>query len=442
MRPLAIAGVLLALLLPASARAGESAMQGLEREIRAIVDRAGPAVVKVTAMSETPLLRPVPGGRSGDEKGAEKASDEDASPPPVLRTSRVGTGFLVSADGLVLTTDDVVAGGAKTATVWFANGEVRSADVLGRDDFFRVAVLKIDAVPAVEPLVLAADEPPAVASLGVFLGSCRGASRDISLGLVTGVRCPGTPFDRFDNYVAVNTAIHPGDAGGVFLDREGRVVGMGVGPHGPAFTVVRTPGGGIRGLPGTMDTGLLVPAADLRFAVEEIRAHGRVRRGILGIMMQTRTLEIEQVRPDSPAAAAGLRAGDVVVEIDGEPVRNAAEFSFRLRRSPVGGALPLTVRRDGAEVELAPTLVEVVPGEEPIFAGLSFQFVNGEAVVFSVEGRLADAGVRVGDAILALNGEKIESGAALLSRMLHLKRDEAVDLEIRRGDGTLTIHVE
>lgn len=442
MRSLVAAGCLSLLLFAGPARAGESVMQGLEREIRDIVDRAGPAVVKVTAVNMVPLVRRSPKGADEGAEGSEESASDRTAGPPLVRTSRVGTGFLVSADGLVLTTEDVVAAGAKTATVWFPNGEVRSADVLGRDDFFRVAVLKIDSPPAVEPLVLAGDERPGVASLGVFVGSCRGASRDIALGIVTGVRCPGHPFDRFDNYVAVNTSIHPGDAGGVFLDREGRVVGMGVGAHGPAFTVVRTRGGGIRGLPGTMDPGLLVPAADLRYAMDEIRRHGRVRRGILGIMMQTKTLKIEQVRPDSPAAAAGVMAGDVVVAVGDDPVDTAAEFSFRLRRSPVGDPLPLTVRREGTEVRLTPTLVELVPGEEPIFAGLAFQFVEGQAIVFSVEGRLAEAGMKVGDAILAVNGEKIESGPALFSRMLHLKRGEPVDFEIRRGDEKLTIHVD
>ena len=433
----AAALLLAALLFPGPARAGEGVLEGLEREIREIVEAAGPAVVKVTAEIEESAT-------AGQEPEEPKPGALRFRPgaPFLTRSSRVGTGFLVSADGLVITSSQV-AEGAGRARVTFPGGAIREGVVLGSDDFFQIALVKVDPVPDVAPLLLVTGDAPAPGSLGVFLGTSFGRTRNISLGIVTGRHLSGAPFMAFDNYLSVNLPVHPGDAGGPLLDRRGRVLGMGVGPLPTSFGfVVGGPSGAeIQGFPGTAGTAHVVPAADLRFAMEEIREHGKVRRSVLGIVLRTQSLEIRDVRPDSAAAEAGLAPGDVVIEVGGEPVEDAARFSRSLRRSPVGAPLALAVRRGEARLDLTARLTELVPGREPLVAGIAITSINGRVVLASVTGRLVDAGVRAGDQVVAIDGQEVKDAETVLRILLAAKDGTPIRLTLERRGAPVEVVV-
>jgi S1-C subfamily serine protease len=155
--------------------------------------------------------------------------------------------------------------------------------------------------------------------------------------------------------------------------------------------------------------------------------------------MRGNSLEIRNVRPDSPAEKAGLLSGDVITGIAGKPVDDAAAFAFRLRRSPVDEPLSVTVRRGEKAITVTPVLRELVPGQEPLFAGIAVSTVKSTVVVAHVSSRLAAAGLRAGDRVLELNGEEIHDGDALLDRIADLKPKTEIRLKIRRGDDELTL---
>ncbi len=412
-----LAAIVLLLLWAPAGRAEESLLTRLEKEIRSIAERAAPAVVKVSVEVKVSMERSVPLPAPG---GPEKA----AGRPVVLRSRRVGTGFVVGGGDLVLTTRRIV-GEAERARVAFRGGVSRDARVLGTDRLFHLAVLSIDPVPGVEPLALDEEEHPA-GSLGIFLGHSYGQEMSISLAVVTGVRRRTGPDDRYDNYLLLNTPIRPGDVGGPVLDARGRVMGMGVGSFAGAFRLVSAGGAGgvrIRGLDGSEGLGAAIHARDLAYALREIREHGRVRHGYMGVLLRPGALEIANVLEHSPAARAGLRPGDVLLAVGEDPLAGAEDLGFRLLRTPAGVTLTFRVRRGETTVRV-PCLL----GERPA----------PPLVVRSVDLRWAACGLRPGDVVLAVNGKKVDSRVEL-GRLLSSRKDAAIRLRIRRAEKELDI---
>jgi len=384
--------------LAAALHAEESVLERLDKEIRALAGGASPAVVKVSVERE---LRLPPGM-------GEKAEF-------LSKGSRVGTGFLISERGLVITTQRL-ADGAAEASVEFPDGVRRQGEVLGSCPFFNVAVVKIEPVEGVKPLVLLDDSDPAFASLTIFLGYSYGVSKNTSLGLVTDTRVSGLPFGRFDNYVTINSRQNPGDTGGPFLDIRGRVIGMAVtaqpGVVGMVGFTAKGRTGVIQGFPGASGPAYAVPASDLAFAVREIEAHGRVRSGRLGVTVLRQNLVVKEVLPDTPAAKAGFELGDTLLRIDDAAIRDVRDFSWILRRMPVDREFAVTVQRKDEEKTLRLALEEFVPWVLPGISiairtdGVTIQAVATEAALFDA---------RIGDRILAVDGEAAESGDGLLA---------------------------
>jgi S1-C subfamily serine protease len=394
-RILAAVSLVLGLVSPSSA--GESVLGRLQVEIRKLARDARPAVVKVTAVRERALT--APWGESRDEDGVSLRA--------LLRQSTsVGTGFLVSEDGLVLTTHRI-AEAAEGAKVEFPDGTIRNAEILGHDPFFQVAVLKVEPAEGVRPLALAPASECVPGSLGLLVGNGLGVSGNMSLGIVTADRASGRPGDDYDNYLVLNTPVRPGDAGGPFLDAEGRVLGMAVGAYsGAAWIVASAKGIRIDGSRDPAGMGYLVPAPDLALALSEIRDHGEVRRGRLGVRVNLANLEVGEVVPGTPAAEAGFLAGDVLVGLMGRDLGSYADLFFHLRRARVGASISLRIRRDGEEIEL----VSRVDRAPPSIAGLPLrEDEEGRAVVGTLRADFADSGLEEGDVILRVEDREVDS---------------------------------
>ncbi|MEN8151797.1 MAG: PDZ domain-containing protein, partial [Planctomycetota bacterium] len=404
--------------------AQESVLERLDGEIRDLAGRASPAVLKVSVERELRL----PEGMAKDVEFLSTGS-------------RVGTGFLIDRKGLVVTTHRL-ADGATEARVEFPDGVTRQGVVLGTSTFFNVAVVSIEPVENVTPLVLLEDPAPAFGSLTLFLGYSYGVSRNTSFGLVTDARVSGLPFDRFDNYLTINSRQNPGDTGGPFLDVKGRVIGMAVTAQprvvGSFSMGTKGRGGVIRGFPGTAGPAYAIPAADLAFAIREIEAHGRVRSGRMGVNVLRQGLEVKDVLPDTPASRAGFEVGDVVLAIDEAPVHDVWGFSWILRRMPVDREFAVMVRRGEGEKTLRVALEEFVPWALP---GISVAIRADGVTVRGVMPAHALFDARPGDRILAVDGEAAETGDALLAairavrghpKTLGVARDgEKITLEAR-----------
>lgn len=388
----------LAMGLPAFAQ--DSLLGRLQDEIRGLARQAGPAVVKVTAERELRLPPEL------------LKRMQDSIPASHLRKSvLVGTGFIVSETGLVLTTHRM-AEGTEIVNVTLADGSERTGTVVGSDPFFKIAVIQIDPVEGVKPLTLATDCDLPTGSLGVFVGNSFGISTSMSLGIVTGTGKRTGHMDPYDNYVVMNAPILPGDAGGPVLGPSGCVVGMAVANYsGGAMQVVTTGTGkdvSIRGLTSpAAGMGLVVPADDIAFAMKEIVTHGRVREGMLGVSVKIGTLEVSRVRPETPAAEAGLTAGDVVISLDDRPLRNDADFGFRLRRLPVGLKFQLLVRREGEQINLTCGLEDVAARVGRILDGMRIKTTPEGLTVTTVGEKHQEAGVQAGDVIVMVGNNPV-----------------------------------
>jgi len=377
--------------------AGESVLERLDNEIRDLATKAAPAVVKVRVEREIVL----PDGIGSERHFVSKAI-------------RVGTGFLISDRGLIVTTQKL-AEGASAARVEFSDGVIRQGEILGTDRFFKIAVVKVEPVEGIRALPLADDAEPGFGSLSIFLAYSYGRSRSISFGLVTGTNVAGIPFDRFDNFLTVNARQNPGDTGGPFLDRRGRVIGMAVTGHAKVISLVgmgTKDGGVIQGFPGMSGSAYAVPAADLAFAVKEIEDHGRVRIGRLGVNVLRNNMTVKDVHADTPAERAGIRVDDVIVALNAAPVRDMGDFLWILRRTAVGREFSVTLRREEGEKTVRLAMEEFVPSALP---GISISIRNDGVTVLHVDTKNALFDVRIGDRILAVDGEATESGDAFLA---------------------------
>jgi S1-C subfamily serine protease len=270
------------------------------------------------------------------------------------RGQGLGSASVITADGFLLTNSHVVAG-VDVADAAFGDGTEVTADVVGRDPLSDLAVLKArDAVPP--PVEFGDAQTLRVGQLVVALGNPLGLAGSVTAGIVSGLgRSLPTPAGRvIDEVIQTDAALNPGNSGGVLADSAGRMIGVNTAVAG-------------------IGLGLAVPInATTRGLIEKLRAGGRVRRAWLGIAgvevavapevaakVGSRTgLQVAQVLPGSPAAAAGIHRGDIVIQLDGRGVVTTSAVQKLMVEDAINRTIEMTVWRNGALVD-----VFVVPQE-------------------------------------------------------------------------------
>ena len=269
-----------------------------------------------------------------------------------LRPTGLGSGFIVSGDGMVVTNNHVVQN-AEKLKVRLADGREYDAKILGRDALTDVAVLKIDAT-GLTPLAFADSDEMEVGDWVVAIGSPFGFSNTVTAGIVSAKGRSLTPpgQGRYEDYIQTDAAINPGNSGGPLLNLEGQVVGVN--------TAIASSSGGSEGL------GFAIPSNLARGVMENIVKNGRVVRGWLGVELQDVALpgdsngsavgaRVVGIEPDSPADQAGLKVGDVIRQFQG---RHMDEL--RLRGSiavlPPGTKVAMDIVREGKRVEVSTSL--------------------------------------------------------------------------------------
>jgi len=281
--------------------------------------------------------------------------------------SGLGSGVVYRSDGYVITNHHVIEN-AGSVEVRLATGDVLEAEIIGSDELNDIAVVKVDAddLPAIN--LRPEDEPLLVGETVIAIGSPFGLDASVTAGVISALnreirldeQVPGQGLQTIPSIVQTDAAINPGNSGGALVDAQGRLVGIN--------TAILTRSGASQGV------GFAVPADQAVDSADQLIEQGFVRHPLLGIAGQDVSAEvadeldlparrgaiIESVQPDTGAAAADLRPGDVIVSLDGEPLATMSQLVAEVRRRAPGDVVELEIFRDG---ELRD--VEVELGERP-----------------------------------------------------------------------------
>jgi len=394
---LLLTGILLA--LPAGAQdapAPAGPLEELDRAVRAVVEEASPAVVRVD-VERNAFLRVMAGSE------AEQRRMEDLLRRQVAREWVTATGFVTGSGDVVVTTSAAVDRNVRSIRVTFPRGEVRPGRFLGSDPLAGVAVVRIDPVEGGKVLRLATGKPR-VASLSLLLGRTTVEAPTLHLGFLTAV---GRSVGPYDAYLLSSVPFHPGDAGGPLLDSRGEVLGVAVAAREDSPVTVEGNGRTLSSLfaegnPGEgKSASTFVPAGELRRLVDEITRLGRVRRGMLGVRLVPGRNLVLEVPEGLPAAEAGIRAGDQVVAVDGSRVITGRELVGFIQRRAPGTRVSLGVRDAGGEHRTVAVLLGELPETPPAPAALFNGLGVSEGPAPDMEGvRFSAAAVPEGRAVI------------------------------------------
>jgi serine protease Do len=425
----------------------------LSRSLQDLAARVSPSVVQIFVTGYAAL----------EEHAA-------ASTEPVLERSS-GSGVIVDADGYIVTNAHVVenarrieielpveaTGGAVGKSILRRRGRLVGAQIVAVDRETDLAVLRVDArgLPA---LPFGDSEALRSGQIVLAFGSPLGLELSVTMGVVSAVARQLMPDDPMI-YIQTDAPINPGNSGGALVDTEGRLVGIN--------TLIYSQGGGSEGI------GFAAPSNIVRNVFQQIRNTGRVRRGEIGVNAQTITSVLAEaldlpddggviladVPPGSPAAHAGLQAGDVVLALDGKPMENGRQFRINIYTRGAGERVALEVRRGQktlavqvpvgerdsgmvrleeligpqqaiarlgiVAIELTPVVAELLP---PLRRdrGAVVARVAADAP-FSQQGR-----VLPGDVIYAVNGKPIAGVESLKAAVAALAPNQAAVLHLER----------
>ncbi|MBM3489585.1 MAG: DegQ family serine endoprotease [Alphaproteobacteria bacterium] len=375
----------------------------------------------------------------------------------------LGSGVLVSQDGLIVTNHHVVRHKG-TITVALADRREFEAKLVLSDEKTDLAILRIDAAGEHLPhLPLGDSDALEVGDLVLAIGNPFNVGQTVTSGIVSALARSGVGASDLQSFIQTDAAINPGNSGGALIDMAGRLVGVN--------TAIFSRSGGSHGI------GFAVPASVVRVVLQSAKTGSPVvRRPWLGAALQDVTAEragslglarpggalVRQVAPGSPAEAAGLRPGDVIVELEGKPVADAAGTIHRLGTLAVGGRAGLTAQRDGRAQQLSLPLLrapETPPrnetalnGRHPLagatIANLSPALAEemdldttAGVVVIAVRGGspAANLRVRAGDRVLAVNG--VETGSVEQVRRQLDRATGEWRLNLQRGEQVLNLIV-
>ncbi len=272
-----------------------------------------------------------------------------------IRETGLGSGFVISRDGYIVTNNHVIVSGSRAAEeikVRFFDGRELTARLVGRDEPTDIAVLRVDPddLPSnVTPVTFGDSDALEVGEWVVAIGSPFGLSNTVTAGIVSAKGRSITPRETgrvHEDFIQTDAAINPGNSGGPLLNLQGQVIGIN--------SAIASRTGGYQGI------GFAIPSNIAKAVVENIIAHGKVVRGWLGVGLSDASptgVTIETVAEDSPAERAGLKAGDIITRFQGRAL-NEARLRSAIALTPPGTRVVLEVLRDGKPREIAVTLAD------------------------------------------------------------------------------------
>jgi serine protease Do len=415
-----------------------------------MVEKVGPAVVNISTVRAIPARDTEPQQDDPLSRHFHRFDSPESDDEEEPSAEGVGSGFIVSPDGYILTNAHVVAD-ATEVTVKLTDKREFKARVVGIDDRTDIALLKVDGKEL--PHVLTGDATKAkVGEWAVAVGSPFGFENTVTVGIIS-AKARALPDEDYVPFIQTSVPINPGNSGGPLFNLKGEVIGIN--------SQILSDTGGFMGL------SFAIPIDLALRVMKELQQHGRVARGHLGVVPQEVSRELAaafglesvkgalltDIQPGSPAAKAGLRPGDIVIAIDDQPVHSPSELVRIIGDMRPGASARIGLWREGKPASVAATLGEQ-PGDAPVSAGsgetegitvqagitvreLTAQEkrefnLGGGLLVENVKGIAAQAGLQPGDVVLAINHEQV-SDPKEFSKMLE-SSGKSIALLVQRGE--------
>lgn len=376
--------------------------------------------------------------------------------PLERKTQSLGSGVIVDANrGLVMTNNHVIAN-AVQITVTLRDGRQLEAELVGSDPETDVAVIKIPAENLTEVTSTDSDNIR-VGDFVVAIGNPFGLGQTVTSGIISALSRSGLGIEGYEDFIQTDASINPGNSGGALVNLKGELVGIN--------TAIFSQSGGNIGI------GFAIPINLANQIMEQLLSTGTVKRGYLGVTAQDlnpdlaeafglkdqRGAVINEVLPESPADKAGIKAGDIILSIDGKKVKNANDVRNRIGLLPVDEKIEFEVYRNGQRKNIT---AEITVGKEDIGApaaqnenlqGISIQDldashpyhgkVEGVIVVNVERGSPAwRSGLRQGDIITSVNKQDVSDVQSFIKKVDKLKG--SLLFRIIRGNGAAFIVIK
>lgn len=312
-----------------------------------LVERVSPAVVTVTVEEKAnvqqafnPADLPEPFRHFFDQFGAPGQQRQIPR-----KAVAMGSGFIIDKSGYIVTNNHVVDGATKI-TVKLPDGREFKAKLIGTDPATDIALIKIKSPKALPIVEFGDDRQARVGDWVIAVGNPFGLSNTVTAGIISSIgRNVGN--GAYTDYIQIDAPINRGNSGGPTFNIQGKVIGMN--------TMIYSPSGGSVGI------GFAIPASTIHDVIDQLKAHGKVARGYLGVLIQSITPEIASslgnkdmkgaivasVVPNSPAAKSGLKAGDVVLAVNGKDVEDSRDLTRRVAALQAGAHAKFSIVRNG-----------------------------------------------------------------------------------------------
>jgi len=395
------------------------------------VEQARPAVVNISADQVVVVQR--------DPFFEQFFNDFFEARPRQKRYTRtsLGSGVIVRPDGYVLTNAHVIARGQNIKVV-LADERELAARVVGVDADADIAVLKVEG-GTLPHLEFGSSDDLLIGETVIAIGNPFGFSHTVTTGVISAVRRSLKSEGRtFLDFIQTDASINPGNSGGPLLNIRGDLIGINTAIYG-----------------GAQNIGFAIPAKRARQVVADLIRYGEVRRSYLGVQVQDLTPElasalgiearhgvvVREVEGGSPGESAGLEPGDVILEVDGQHVRDRSEFDERAAAAAIGSTIKLTVQRGANRrtVSVAASQLTEERVDEIGWRVLGIRVKDksrSDAVAITAvrRGSHADrAGVRPGDLLIAVNGTATDSATSFRTAITALRGAPEAQIAIQRG---------
>ena len=358
----------------------------------------------------------------------------------------LGSGMIIDPRGHILTNYHVVAG-ATNIRVVLASGDEYSAKVVGTDQKTDLAVIRISPKGALPSVTFGDSDKVKVGEWVVAIGHPRGLDQTVTQGIISAKHRTGiTEPSSYEDFLQTDAAINPGNSGGPLLNLRGEVIGVNA--------VIVSQSGGFEGI------GFAIPSNMALYIAKQLIAHGKIERGWLGVSVQDLTPElaksfgvpgtrgslIAEVVKGGPADKAGLQKGDIVIAYQGEEIKDSSTLRNEVATSTIGQEVKVSVLRKGKKEELRAIIGNLADSAKLLSVSAKerlggefrsvtakeaekYGFDSGQGIVVTEvdpQGPLGQAGFEVGDIILEINGQQIDSLDGLIGVINTLKTGQKI----------------